>query len=241
MSSVAYLNLRNGVPERREAFINGLSRIGYKVVNASPAHKPKIGDIFVTWNRIGASDAVARSFESKGCAVIVVENASWGNDFIGDRWYHISKKYHNVNGAFYIGDDERWDSIGVELSDWRDSGETVILMQRGIGPRKTRMPPYFRNYLKKNYPGIRIRQHPGTKKAISLDDDLSNAGKVITWGSGAAIKALMMGIKVESHMPNWIGEQDNTDEGRLAMFRRLSWAQWRLSEIDSGTPFMNLL
>jgi len=27
----------------------------------------------------------------------------------------------------------------------------------------------------------------------------------------------------------------------LAMFRRLAWAQWRVSEIESGAAFMNLL
>ena len=76
---------------------------------------------------------------------------------------------------------------------------------------------------------------------MPLEDDLAKACKVVTWGSGAAIKALMMGIRVESHMPNWIGEQDNTDEGRLAMFRRLAWANWRLSEIESGQAFRWLL
>lgn len=76
---------------------------------------------------------------------------------------------------------------------------------------------------------------------MPLEDDLAKASKVVTWGSGAAIKALMVGIRVESHMPNWIGEQDNTDEGRLAMFRRLAWANWRLSEIESGQAFRWLL
>ena len=51
----------------------------------------------------------------------------------------------------------------------------------------------------------------------------------------------MWGIRVESHMPNWIGEQDNTDEGRVAMFRRLAWAQWTLEEIESGEPFQRLI
>lgn len=64
---------------------------------------------------------------------------------------------------------------------------------------------------------------------------------MVTWGSGAAVKALMWGIKVESHYPEWIGQQDNTDEGRLAMFRRLAWAQWELSEIASGEAFEWLL
>jgi hypothetical protein len=50
-----------------------------------------------------------------------------------------------------------------------------------------------------------------------------------------------MGISVTSEMPNWIAEQDNTEEGRLAMFRRLTWAQWRLDEIASGDAFDWLL
>ena len=80
----------------------------------------------------------------------------------------------------------------------------------------------------------RIRKHPGARPCKPLEDDLAQASKVVTWGSGAAIKALMWGIRVESHMPNWIGEQDNTDDGRLAMLRRLAWAQWRIAEIESG-------
>jgi hypothetical protein len=47
----------------------------------------------------------------------------------------------------------------------------------------------------------------------------------------------MWGIRVKSYMPEWCGEQDNTDSGRLEMFRRLIWAQWRLSEIEKGEPF----
>jgi hypothetical protein len=64
---------------------------------------------------------------------------------------------------------------------------------------------------------------------------------VVTWGSGAAIKALQWGIPVVSEMPDWIGEQDNTDAGRLEMFRRLAWAQWTMEEIAHGEPFARLL
>ena len=89
--------------------------------------------------------------------------------------------------------------------------------------------------------GGRIRKHPGTRACTPLEHDLRKCGRVITWGSGAAIKAMMWGIPVISDMPNWIGEQDNTDAGRLAMFRRLAWAQWTLDEIASGEPFDRLL
>jgi hypothetical protein len=55
------------------------------------------------------------------------------------------------------------------------------------------------------------------------------------------VQALMLGIPVESHMPGWIAEQNNTDAGRLAMFRRLAWAQWRLEELRTGEPFARML
>jgi hypothetical protein len=240
MSSVAYLNLRRGVPERREAFTNGLSALGYKVKPVAGDVRPKSGDVFVTWNRIGKTDEVARRFEKLKCAVLVVENATWGNDFVGNRWYHIAKKYHNQKGAFPVGDNSRWDNLGFKLASWRSSGEEVVLLQRGIGPNKVRMPTNFLNIVYRDHPDARIRKHPGMRKATPLKDDLANAGKVITWGSGAAIKALYWGIPVQSYLPNWIGEQDNTDAGRLKMFRELAWAQWTLDEIESGVPFGRL-
>jgi hypothetical protein len=72
-------------------------------------------------------------------------------------------------------------------------------------------------------------------------DGRKHAAEVVTWGSGAAVKALLWGIRAESHMPSWIAAQDNTDAGRLAMFRRLAWAQWRMSEIANGEAIRRLL
>jgi hypothetical protein len=87
-----------------------------------------------------------------------------------------------------------------------------------------------------------VRLHPGrTDNPEPLEHALRGVERVITWSSGAAIKALMMGCKVQSDMPNWIGEQNNTDAGRLAMFRRLAWAQWTLDEIADGVPLRRFL
>jgi hypothetical protein len=51
----------------------------------------------------------------------------------------------------------------------------------------------------------------------------------------------MWGIPVESHQPNWIAACDNTEAGRLAMFRALAHAQHTHEEIASGEPFARLL
>jgi hypothetical protein len=219
----ALLNLRYTAPERRAAFESGLKRIG------DP-------EVFITWNRIGAADQKAKEYEARGLPVIVAENAAWGNDFAGRRWYSLALGMHNTAGRFPLGGAERFDRLGVELAPWRTSGERVVLPQRGIGPVSVAMP--------RDWPNQqigRIRRHPGTAACISLEQDLANAGEVVTWGSGAAIKALMWGIRVESHMPNWIGAQANTDEDRLRMFRELAWATWTIEEIADGEPFKRLL
>lgn len=235
----AFLNLRQAVPERRSAFVRGLERCGYSVIEAITT-QPKPGDVLVTWNRIADGHHAASVFESRGLPVLVTENAAWGNDFAGRRWYSLARGYHNTAGQFPVGGPERWDSLGVRLPAFRTNGETVILAQRGIGTPPTRSPIGWEYGALARYGG-RVRSHPGLRDAVPLERDLADAGRVVTWGSGAAIKALLMGVPVVSEMPGWIGEQDNTEAGRLAMFRRLAWAQWTLDEIASGEPFARLL
>jgi len=226
----AFLNLRYTVHERREAFETGLKRCGYEVVAGNPTSWGE-RDILVTWNRIGPIHEICNRFEADGKSVLVVENASFGNEFAGDRWYHVAKSFHNTRGRFPVGDRSRWDSLGVHLQDWRpDGGEVVVLPQRGIGPPQVAMPRGWKA-------SGRVRPHPGRNQSVPLEKDLANASLVRTWGSGAAIKALMWGIKVESHMPNWIGQCESTDYGRLTMLRELAWANWRIEEIRRGDPF----
>lgn len=200
--------------------------------------QPEDGDILVTWNRIHVGHAAAQVFESRGLPVLVTENSGWGNDFAGGRWLTLARNRHNTAGCFPLGDSSRWDRLGVELARWRTSGETVVLPQRGIGGDS--MPRGWERGIAITA-NARIRHHPGQSRCVPLEDDLAHAGKVITWGSGAAIKALLWGIPVESHMPAWIGEQNNTDSGRLTMFRQLAWAQWQLDEIATGEPLHRLL
>lgn len=235
----AWLNLRYTVPKRRAAFEAGLSKLGYQICPGM-TNKPQKGDIFVTWNRMGTANQCAKGFQKRGLPVLVTENASWGNEFAGKRWYHMARGFHNTVGCFPVGDDSRWDDLGVDLAPWRTGGETLILPQRGLGSAPTAMPREWPLAAKKQHKA-RVRKHPGQHPAKPLEDDLQGVGKVVTWGSGAAIKALQMGVAVHSDMPHWIGEQNNTTEGRLEMFRRLAWAQWTLEEIAGGLPFERLL
>jgi hypothetical protein len=249
----AYLNLRYTVPERRSVFTEGLKRLGYDVIDGL-TRDPRDGDLLVSWNRITEADTVAKIFESRGLKVLITENSSWGNSFAGRNWYTICRNYHNVAKTFPEGGSERWDRLGVDLAPWRNESEypdTVILAARGIGPACHRTPSNWTeqaiNRCRREDIGSGggttfVRQHPGRSRSqIPLEENLRKCWKAVTWGSGAAVKALMWGIRVESHMPNWIAEQDNTNEGRLAMFRRLAWAQWTLDDIGSGYAFARLL
>jgi hypothetical protein len=248
----AYLNLRYTVPERRAVFTAGLKKLGYDVVHGL-TRDPREGDILVTWNRIHEGDTAARSFEERGNRVLVAENASWGNEFAGKHWYTLTRNYHNVAKTFPEGGSERWDRLGIDLAPWRSESEypdTVILPSRGIGPACHRMPSNWAQTIHQGRSGcdrqgggaIFVRQHPGRSRSqIPLEEYLRKCSKVITWGSGAAVKALLWGIRVESHMPDWIAQQNNTDEGRLAMFRRIAWAQWTLDDFASGYAFARLL
>lgn len=234
--SIAWLNLRYTLADRVSIFRKGLERCGFEV-RPGVTFAPGDGDILVSWNRIGSAHRAAESFEASGRPVLITENAAWGNDFAGNRWYSLARNYHNMSGRFPVGDASRWDDLGIELAPWRSSGETVVLPSRGIGPPGVAMPSGWTKQQKG-----RVRNHPGRNhNPVTLEQDLANAGRVVTWGSGAAIKALLWGIPVESHMPAWCAEQDNTDAGRLAMLRRLAWAQSRWSEIASGEAFSRLL
>lgn len=225
--------------DRLKAFVAGIERHGYKAEIGFP---DRIGpkDLFCTWNRINMGNAVAQRFQDHGLPVIVAENAAWGNEFLGRRWYSLSRNYHNTAGCVPYQGPERWDSMGIYMAPFRTEGETVILPQRGIGSPPTRMPSGWPSAALRKYGG-RIRPHPGKREGLCLVDDLAKAGKVVTWGSGAAIKALIMGIPVVSEMPNWIGKSDNSEQGRLGMLRHLAWAQWELHEIESGEAFACLL
>ena len=239
----AYLNLRHSVPERIAAVTQGLQWLGFNVTLGFPERYPGRHDVLVTWNRIREGHTEAKRFEREGCRVLVMENATWGNDFCGRRWYTMGHNYHNTSACSpAYGGPERWDRLGVEPAPWRvaDKSTTVILPQRGIGPPGVAMPlDWPRRALVKH--GGRIRRHPGREPGTDLKKDLADATRVVTWGSGAAVKALLWGIPVVSEMPQWIAEQDNTDAGRVAMLRRLAWSQWELKEYENGTAFAHFL
>ena len=128
-----------------------------------------------------------------------------------------------------------------------------MLEQRGIGEPGIASPSGWAEMVAPSVRG-RIRRHPGAEPpACTLRDDLADVRQVVTWASGAALLALLMGVPVFHAFPRWIGasaarplidfalDPIRDDAARLAMFRRLAWAQWTLAEVESGLAFERLL
>lgn len=251
----AYLTIRDQPAYRRDAFEAGLRAVGFELSNVIP-RQPAVDDVLVIWNRYAGHDETAKRFERAGARVLVVENGYLGREWRGDYWYAISQNRHNGAGQWPQGGPERWDSWGVDLAPWREKGEHVlILLQRGIGVPPVAQPADWerrvRGMLATNRP-VRLRGHPGEKRPHdTLYDDLRGAWCAITWGSGAALKALAAGVPVFYGFDQWIGADaaraftgdvsEPFTGDRLPMFRRLAWAMWRLDEIERGLPFRELL
>lgn len=249
--------IREAPVYRRQAFVSGLRAAGYDV--AQRLDKPDSEDVLVIWNRYGHGEECAQQFERAKARVIVVENGYLGNGWLNDRWLAMSIGQHNGAGQWRIGGNERWDSLGVMLEPWRSGGkERIILGQRGIGSSEVRSPHQWAERTRARIGG-RIRAHPGKDEIKPLEEDLRDAACVVTWGSAAALRALLMGVPVWYDFPKWIGAVaarplnefgtppnmlapvKRSDTDRLHMFRQLMWAMWRASEVEDGTAFRYLL
>jgi len=252
--SRALLFFTHNAEMRSALFRPGLVAAGYEVVER--LGNPGLRDVLLIWNREHRSHAEACRFEKAGAKVVVAENGYLGNSWRGAKWFALALNHHNGAGTWPDNGPQRWDSWGVDLAPWCHysyDSEVVILAQRGIGEEAIKSPSNWSSMAKRVTAG-RVREHPGMNTAgVSLDDDLRNAWAVATWSSGAALKALTLGIPVFYGMPNWIGAgagrllvefaqgPKRDDAARLAMFRRLAWAQWSEAEVAEGTAFRALL
>lgn len=232
----------------------GLERCGYRVTFERPA-QPAPGDVLLIWNRYGHWHDMASRFAARGCAVLVAENGYLGRDWRGGHWYALARDYHNGAGRWPVVPG-RWASWGVELAPWREAGDELVLLNtRGIGPRGVAQPAsWLREVvaaLTSAGHAVRVREHPGERPAVPLEDDLARAWAVVTWGSGGALKALTWGVPVFYGFPCWIGAPAGRLLGpavlaprcgdRLPMFERLAGAMWNTEELATGAPFRALL
>ncbi len=248
---VASVLLQGTPPYKRESWCRGLAAVGFEVRDRNP--RPEPGDLVLSWNRRQPWDQIVRLHERAGAAVLVAENGYLPR-VDGSKHYALALDHHNGAGRWRVGGPERWASFGIELAPWREptpAGQLVVLPQRGIGPPGIAMPAGWAQrtvlQLRARSPRpVVLRRHPGPDKSEPYEA-LRGAHAAITWGSGAAIKALAVGVPVFHEFPRWIGapaarlgllELEEPWMGdRLPMFERLAWAQWKLAEIESGEAF----
>ena len=217
----------------------GVQAAGYRLCDKLADPQPD--DLLIIWNRRQNDEQEAKRFEAAGATVLVAENGYLGKWWNGHKWFALSQCHHNGAGWIpYLP--SRWDRYAVELAPWREAGgELVALPQRGIGEVGVAMPRDWKPPVP-----CRVRPHRGIHETLPLEDDLANASAVITWGSGAAIKALLMGIPCFHAFQNWIGRDSSTlitpetafDKpwrgDRLVTFQRVLSGMWTASEIENG-------
>lgn len=242
---------------RRWAFEQGLRAEGFEI-HGQCRTTPRSDDILVIWNRYGRFNADAEAFEHAGARVIVAENGLFGRDWRGQHWYSLALGVPAAGGGvFEDHGPARWDSWGVEICEWRNTGkEVIVLAQRGIGPVGIAQPGWWHQRAaeqlrKTTNRNVRIREHPGEKPSTPLEEDLRDAHAVVTWASGAALKALLLGVPVFHGFSGWCGAEASAPFGtnieqpsrpdRLPILRRLAWSTWTTDEIATGQPFANLL
>lgn len=245
MTRTAFIRLSGRPVYKRDAFITGFERLGYKVeVDTSPK-RIEPDQVLVLWNRNPPQEHLASKFEEAGATVLVAENGYIGLDSKGEKLVALAKNHHNGLGSWNF---KNHPSRPLELKPWRKTGsKIVILAQRGIGERGIAQPQgweftmlrYFEKMSKRK---IFLKTHPGTAKQ-SLEPYFEDCWAAVTWGSGAGIKALAAGIPVFYQLEGWIGgsmasfskDIENPVYGdRESMFMRLSWAQWEVDRIASG-------
>lgn len=248
----AFSLIKNGGSYRGEAFRRGLERHGYTF---EPRWRKEPGprDVILMWNRLRTFEPQAALYQAHGARVLVVENGYLGTDPAGEKLYAVALDHHNGRGRWYVGDQARRE---FDLKPWRTRGDQVVILpQRGIGEHGIAMPRQWARTVRDRLAKITrrpiiTRPHPGASKTDPWPD-LKGAHCAVTWGSGAGIKAIAHGIPVFHALDGWIGAPAALPLGRDiercylddrgAMFRRLSWAQWSISEIESGEAFARLI
>lgn len=240
---------------RREAFEQGVRANGFVLVEH--VHSPEPDDVLVIWNRFGHSARVADLYESRGARVLVAENGYLGIEFGGRRWYAIAKGRHNSLGTVPV-DATRLRRLDIDLQPWRTDGDYVLVLpQRGIGEPGVAMPAQWtgrmEGALQSRRLRFRVRHHPGLRPALALEKDLDGVRSVMTWGSGAAIKAMALGVPVFHGYDAWIAAagsrpisaitagEKRDDAGRHDAFCHIASAMWTVEEIASGEAIACLL
>lgn len=263
---IALCQIRSQPHYRRYAFEEGLRRAGYFLVESGSPKKPE--DLLVIWNRYGAYDAMANTWERAGGTVLVCENGYIGRDELDRQYYAISVHGHNGSGWFPVGDEDRFAKLGIELEPYHPHGEHIIVRgQRGIGTLQMASPPNWhdemgRTLRKVQKLPVKVIPHPGNvDPKPTHDEEMRKAEACVIWSSALGVRALTLGIRVFYDAPKWICEHaaqevdvsigdrighdpyssaEIFDGARKTALHKMAWGQRTVAEIESGEPFVTI-
>jgi hypothetical protein len=240
----AVIRIRPEPAYRREAFEQGLKRLGYTLADGSRdnIHWQPEGrqDLLVLWNRKqGLDERLAETWEARGGTVLVVENAYLQK--VDKSAYAISTHQHNGAGWFPIGSEDRFPALGFALKDpvVRPEGYLLLIGQRGIGSKLMASPALWGEKALAGLMGrnAKLRAHPGNfKPKVPLEVDLAGARLVHIWSSSAGVRARVEGLPVSYSAPHWICAGDD----RAAALEHMAHGQWSVEEIAAGEPFARM-
>jgi hypothetical protein len=250
--------IRTTVHYRHDAFVRGLVAAGYRV-ETKPLKNITRDDVLVIWNRGAQFQYEAKRHEAAGSRIIVAENGyTDAVDDQGHQWFSLALDHHNGCGRWSVGDTPRFPLMKQTVKPWREDGSFILVLpQRGIGAPGVAMPPRWPREIEKRLKAvtgrpIHVRPHPGLKSmAPAFAPALDGCHAVVTWASGAAIKAIILGVPAFHELRGWIGGPaarygiDDLERPFLGdrgpMLERLAWSQWSVAEIASGDAFKHLL
>jgi hypothetical protein len=256
---IAVCLIRTNVHYRHEAFLRGLTAAGYRV-QQRPLQKISPDDILVIWNRGAMFQYEAKRHEAAGSRIVVAENGyTDAVDDDGHQWFSLALQHHNGCGKWWIGDTPRFPRMRQNLKPWRaEGGFVLVLPQRGIGAPGVAMPAGWERDVRARLAKVTsrpviVRPHPGLKSlAKPLAPALEGCHAVVTWGSGAALKAIMHGVPAFHELAGWIGApaarfgiaqglENPFLADREPMLERMAWSQWTVAEIASGEAIRTVL
>ena len=262
----AYSLIRQQPWYRREAFASGLRKAGYEVLMRSP-DRAQSGDVLVIWNRYAGNHEIATRFEHEGGRVFVAENGYVGHEGTSPKfdvhpggpqphhYYALAWGGHNGQGAWPMGDASRLEELALPKESLRGDGHVLVLPNRSFGIPGRIMPSDWpmktaARLRKQTKREVRVRAHPGNNAPKRpLTEDLKGAWATVVWTSGAGVHAIIRGIPTFCDAPFWImkgaaasGQVDEpTVPDQTPHLVSMAWAQWKISEIESGAAFAALL
>jgi hypothetical protein len=232
------------------ALAEGASRLG--IVHMSTPARFEPDDVAILWAPFRGTfrSDIYRQIRAAGGRAIIGENG-WLSPIQGQKYFQVALHGWNGTGDFPDGGAERWESWGVPLSDWRQDGENILVVEqrpKGINLDPRAMPPGWAQSVAPLTRRPVVRRTRFTE--APLERQLDEAFATLTWTSTVAIKSLIRGvpafycgphINCGELMRRGLDVDQPIYPDRESVFRRYAWMQWTEAEIRSGEPFARLL